>query len=64
MNELEGVGNEDMAIREWEKEEELRQERSRGPGEPFSSIPNTTMIQAHKPEVKTTQAHKPEVKTI
>ena len=49
MNELEGVGEEDVAIREWEqreweKEEELCQEGSRSPGEAFSSILDTTMI--------------------
>ena len=49
MNELEGVGDEDVEIREWEqreweKEEELSQEGSRSPGEAFSSIPDTTMI--------------------
>jgi len=49
MSELEGVEDEDVAIREWEqreweKEEELCQEVSRSSGEPFSSILNTTSI--------------------
>ena len=49
MNELEGVGEEDVAIREleqkeWEKEEEPCQEGSRSSEEDFSSIPDTKTI--------------------
>ena len=46
MNELEGVGEEDVAIRELEHNEwvELYQEGSRSLGEDFCSIPDTTMI--------------------